>query len=443
MSWRERLRRIGCPPGWKLTRAVSGEIEPRLEWHVARCRRCATEYQSLQMLVVKAKTTFPAPERLPRERNEAIGERLRAFVSSRPLSAAAGRRLLRRPFLGAVPVAAVVVALVVWGAKHSFVSRGSVVAPATSVSRASIRAIGRARFDRVRFQPDEIVRVEDGEIELEIAPLHADERFRVVTEDGEVEVRGTSFKVSVSDQSLAAVHVWRGRVEVRARNGVFAVLEAGDDWVRSAGAPPPGDPGVAGPSVPSATAAPRTVTTTGAAPATKSAPTGRVIPPAGAVPPRRSTTHHDKSKSSNRSAGVAVAASGTEPGLDPARGGALFGHAWSLLRGGDPKAAADEFAETERLARGQDIEEDALYWRAVATARAGDSGGARALFNAFLERFPRSSRAAEAAAAVGWLLLDGGETRAARRAFERAALDPSPAVRASAQEGLRRTADQD
>jgi hypothetical protein len=65
------------------------------------------------------------------------------------------------------------------------------------------------------------------------------------------------------------------------------------------------------------------------------------------------------------------------------------------------------------------------------------------LFNAFLERVPRSSRAAEAAAAVGWLLLDGGETRAARRAFERAALDPSPAVRASAQEGLRRTADQD
>jgi TolA-binding protein len=184
------------------------------------------------------------------------------------------------------------------------------------------------------------------------------------------------------------------------------------------------------------------VTTTAAQVTSKSAPAGRAIPPGDAVA-RRPTARHDKAKRSNRSAAVEAAVLGKEPQLDPARGGALFGHAWSLLRSGDAKAAAAEFAEAEGVARGQDIEEDALYWRAVATARAGDSVGARGLFNAFLERFPRSSRAAEAAAAVGWLLLDGGETRAARRAFERAALDPSPAVRASAQEGLRRTADQD
>ena len=118
-----------------------------------------------------------------------------------------------------------------------------------------------------------------------------------------------------------------------------------------------------------------------------------------------------------------------------------FGHAWSLLRSGDAKAAAAEFAEVERLAHGRDIEEDALYWRAVAVGRAGDGAGARTLFAAFLDRFPSSSRAGEAAAALGGLLLDAGDRHGARLAFERAARDPSPQVRAAAQDGLRRTRD--
>ena len=100
-------------------------------------------------------------------------------------------------------------------------------------TRATIRAIGPARFSRAQFQPDEIVRLDDGEIELEIAPLHAHERFRVVTDDGEVEVRGTRFKVSVIDHHLAAVHVWKGQVEVRSSGGAQAILAPGDDWVRA------------------------------------------------------------------------------------------------------------------------------------------------------------------------------------------------------------------
>ena len=64
-------------------------------------------------------------------------------------------------------------------------------------------------------------------------------------------------------------------------------------------------------------------------------------------------------------------------------------------------------------------------------------------FADFLDRFPQSSRAGEAAAAAGWLLLDAGKARAARRAFERAALDPAPTVRANGQEGLRRTQSED
>ena len=120
------------------------------------------------------------------------------------------------------------------------IARAGLEAPAPELpmtigdSRATIRAIGPARFSRAQFQPDEIVRLDDGEIELDIAPLHAHERFRVVTDDGEVEVRGTRFKVSVIDHHLASVHVWKGLVEVRSSGGAQAMLAPGDDWVREA-----------------------------------------------------------------------------------------------------------------------------------------------------------------------------------------------------------------
>ena len=93
---------------------------------------------------------------------------------------------------------------------------------------------------------------------------------------------------------------------------------------------------------------------------------------------------------------------------------------------------------TFRVARDAGTREDALYWRAVATARTGDAAEAQRLFVDLLKRFPRASRSGQAATALGWLLLDGGDTAAAARAFERAINDQSPAIRGSAAEGLRR-----
>jgi TolA-binding protein len=115
-----------------------------------------------------------------------------------------------------------------------------------------------------------------------------------------------------------------------------------------------------------------------------------------------------------------------------------FDRAWSLLRQGHARDAAALFAEVERDARDAGTREDALYWRAVATARTGDAAEAKRLFVDLLKRFPRASRTGQAATALGWLLLDGGDTAAAARAFERAINDESPAIRASAAEGLRR-----
>ena len=132
----------------------------------------------------------------------------------------------------AVVIAVVIVPTVRRGAAPEEQARAA-PAPASTphTSRASIRAIGNARFFRAQPPPDEIVRLDDGRIELDVIPLAAGERFRVVTDHGEVEVRGTIFEVLASNRSLRSVSVSRGRVEVRSGSGL-SVLDAGDRWSR-------------------------------------------------------------------------------------------------------------------------------------------------------------------------------------------------------------------
>jgi hypothetical protein len=263
--------------------------------------------------------------------------------------------------------------------------------------------------------PDEVVQLDEGQVELEVAPLGMNERFRVLTDDGQVEVRGTRFTVTASERHLAAVHVSHGRVEVRSSGGALAILDAGDDWIREV---PPG----AGPS---------------GMPSIQDS-----IRPSPSIGPKGSRSHRglpDASQVGEAAMARPMASATTGRRGSGSDGSASFGHAWSLLRDGDSKGAATEFGKLERLAQGRDIEEDVLYWQAVATGRAGDAGGARSLFEGFLTRFPSGVRSGEAAATLGWLWLDAGQVQNARRCFERAVLDASPRVRASAEEGLRRT----
>jgi TolA-binding protein len=141
------------------------------------------------------------------------------------------------------------------------------------------------------------------------------------------------------------------------------------------------------------------------------------LPPARALPPSRPRASRHASAVEN----------------------ALFDAGWSELRAGNARDAATTFAELERRARGHAIEEDALYWRAVAVARCKETAAAGRLFREFLARFPVSARRGEAAVALGWILLDEGSVDEARRSFEHAASDPASSVRASAAEGIRRT----
>jgi TolA-binding protein len=205
------------------------------------------------------------------------------------------------------------------------------------------------------------------------------------------------------------------------------VLEAGDDWVR-------GSPAVAAtPGTASRTAAPSPSRAAGS-PAVAATP-GTASRTAAPSPSRAAGARVDLAASEQRRLGDST---DVHAGRSAAAARASFERAWSLLRQGNPMDAAKLFAEVETLAQGAGIAEDALYWRAVAITRTRDVPEARRIFGDFLGRFPASVHHGEAATALGWLLLDGGDADAARRAFAQAIDDPSRTVRDSARDGLAR-----
>jgi TolA-binding protein len=420
----DRFARRGCPPGWQLTRAVSEE-DLQVAAHLDVCQRCAGEVRRLREVVDRV-SVLPAPEAMSHESRQNIAARLRVAHPS----ASRRARSVRIPLgIGALALAGLAVA---WGlhflaqrdalvpaatqaaqaAQAAQASQASQAPPKVMPSRAAVRAVGAARFTRTAPPPDERLRLDEGTLALDVVALSGNERFRVVTSDAEVEVRGTHFEVSAVAGSLTLVRVSNGRVVVRSVLGALAVLEAGDEWVGT-------DPGLK--------------------------PRNEIASSSGSPPSRTEPVPSARVTRPSVSRAIAADLSKSRPNRNPkpndsrndVSATASFDRAWSLLRHGQTQAAAAAFAEVERQARGSPIEEDAAYWRAVAVARSGDSGIARRLFGEFLRRFPESSRAGEAALAFGWLLLEAGDLDQARSAFERAARDASAPVRARALDGLR------
>jgi Tetratricopeptide repeat len=243
-----------------------------------------------------------------------------------------------------------------------------------STSWASIRAVGGTVFSRAP-SPEEAVRLESGTLELDVGPEPSGRRFRIMTDDAVVESAESRFSVEAEGHMLVAVRVFAGYAEVRARGG-HALLRAGDEWV------------------------------------------------------------HQSTHAAAESAGVVPSPPSTRAEHAPRP--ASFERAWRLLNAGKAADAAEAFRDVEAKSRGDAIVEDALFWRGVSLERADRPADARAVLLEFTSRFPHSQRIGEASAMLGWILLEGGDTDDARRAFERAQNDKVDRVRASARSGLAR-----
>lgn len=268
-------------------------------------------------------------------------------------------------------------------------------------SRGTVRPEVGARFTSTTA-PDEIVRLEQGLITVDVAPLHPGERFRVVVGDAEIEVRGTSFTVSAERDRLLAVTVHHGLVDVRPRGRPIVSLGAGDQWRHA-------------PLPERAAATP--------------------LEPKLADPPRRQlVTRANPSPSPTRVVPGADVPSAPKPERAPEE--LAYEDGWTAMRAGNFARAAAAFARVFLIAPDGSLAEDAAFWRAVALARGGRAGEATNAFRDFVVAHPRAKRFGEASAMLGWLLVDARAYAEAEQRFRAALSDPTPMVQTSAREGL-------
>jgi hypothetical protein len=195
----------------------------------ASCIHCVEDlraWRDLRALGGSLEWTPPDADRSARVRARVVG-------TMSPRSS-----LVPRPFRGwltsgAVGMAAVCsVLLVAFAATHRE-KRGRVETVRAEAPLGVIQQIGVARFERTSAAPDEVVRLDEGQVHISVAHLAPAERFRLETGDAVVEVRGTEFDVQASSGRLLAVAVERGRVEVRVGASEPAVLAEGGRWSAS------------------------------------------------------------------------------------------------------------------------------------------------------------------------------------------------------------------
>jgi hypothetical protein len=279
-------------------------------------------------------------------------------------------------------------------------------APEGPVYRGTIHAHAGAEYIRIGSVPDEIVRLTEGTITVEVATLQPGERFRVVTADGQVEVRGTAFDVIAAGDELRAVRVLHGRVEVRPDQRPMVVLGSDESW---------------------------TAGEIATADLLVEAPTDLAIPEDPPTPADTSAKTKGKTKTKVTQVVPSPTPIPTPQGDPRPANEILFEEGWAALAAGEPKRAAKAFERAAKAAPDDPMAEDAWFWRGAAQARYGTSSG----LTWFLKHYPRSPRVGEASAMLGWLLLDAGDLDGAEARFHAAEDDKVDSVRASAAKGLK------
>jgi TolA-binding protein len=305
--------------------------------------------------------------------NELVLRRLRARVLR---DIATGVTASRTAVWPRVTVAIAFVGLVVWLAVGH--RAGSPATPTAAVNASvsagpkepslngsepfagSAVASANARWSQSRERRVERVELDEGTLRLQVRPQMLGERFLVTVPEGEIEVRGTTFDVSVEHGVVTRVHVDEGVVELRLRGHDVTRLAAAEEW----------------------TALARGIAKHSTRPSASSA----AIAPS-PVPPE------------------SVGAD------DPATS---FAAAMTLLRAGRNDDAASAF-HAFVLSTPRSLEaEDASFLEAVALARAGRSDAAALAAEHHLASFPGSFHRKEAAILVARAAVQRGDCSKAR-----------------------------
>jgi TolA-binding protein len=357
--------------------------DPSLRAHLDQCASCTAAWTELARVAELARAL---PWSLP---STEAREQLRTELLARAPERAPAEARVRWARVVAVAGVAAAIAIGTWAVHRT-----------PRAWHGTVVAVGAARFDHLGPSSDEVVHLVDGSIDVEVSPLDHGDRFRVLTDDGEVEVRGTAFRVTAQRGRLEEVRVVHGRVAVRAPSSARE-LGPGEKWRSIEVAERP----VVAPSTQDAAAPP--------------------VPTVAAAPPRRVVAPHHPTLVHPAPHGAGAS--------DAER---AFDDGWRALREGDYANAATRFGRAAAGPPGEPIVEDATYWSGVSLARGGRSTEAAAAMRSFLDRFPTSAHAAEATSILGWLDLAARDLDGAERCFRTLEHDPDPRLAESARRGL-------
>lgn len=431
--------------------AISSSLDPGAAYppHLDGCAACRARRAGLVEAIELARR-LPTIAPSGAELDEARGELLARVADLEEAELRRVGPLSRRAWPWALGAAAALLiglgALIV-----------QVLDPPELQGRGSVVEVEPARFEHELTRSvqgslqDESVRLHQGRIEIRVAKLGANQRFRVLSEDAEVEVRGTVFQVTVEHERLIAVSVSEGVVAVRRHGEAPVWLEAGASWRASPSAPleAHGALALVSSEAPDAglrvdSGAPSAAARVGAsrrieAPPASNGPIEVPRPSLDALRPDASTEAAEagavETPAIPADAGVIIApppAALPAPVVDLARAEVEFRQGWAELRGHRDAAAIEHFTAAERLAGTDPLAEDAGYWRAVTLAKRDPAG-----LRQFLAAYPRSSRWATVALLLAQDAIGRRETAEARRLLERVAAGPDLTRAAEARRLLR------
>jgi TolA-binding protein len=350
-----------CDRGWEGDALREGRLSAKdaesFERHRGGCALCKESHARDQRLssLALASSAQPAPLVLRRVRARV----LRDFAASASRPA--------RP-LDLRIAAATAIGVVVLGGTLALLRARSVgspgdpaaaaaptvaatVAPTVAATFAgSVVAGSGTEWSRTREEQVERVDLETGTLRVHVRAQRPGERFLVVLPDGELEVRGTTFEVSVVNQATASVRVDEGTVELRLRGRPAQRIGAGSDWT---------------------------------APASLD---GREPPPVTAAP--------------SASPVVSARLARSERPRASDDGAPAYADAMRLFQNGQYEGAAAAFHAFVLAHSRQPEAEDASFLEAVALAKAGRPDAAALAADRHLESFPRSFHRREASILV-------------------------------------------
>ncbi len=464
MTAKMTARRSRCPGPRKLSQAFSTGASAAMREHLEGCEECARDWRGYERLVELGREL---PDGAPDgARAEQLRTSLVAAVRTQTRATDRPRRSWRAALVFATAGAAAAAAVALWVGLTGSETTMNASHPVTGDRRATVQASQGAHFVHSKAEEsgvdNEIVRLSRGRITLAVQPLASGERFRVVTGNAEIEVRGTSFDVEVIDDKLVEVAVHSGLVEVRLPERAPLLLAAGERWNAKVAAVAVTDPAAIDDGVEQveegvepavdadrAVAEPAIIVDRDSGAVTETRPRSEQRKPRRApVAVARAQTVEIDGPAAVEVEAAAEAAADVADEADaeaadptslttlPTPSESAFQWGWKALKSGNYGEAAAAFARVIVMAPDAPLAEDARYWEAVALARAGRDKVARRAMVTFLERHPASVRAGEVSVMLGWLLLEAGEDAAARKRFKIATSDRRRQVRDSARAGL-------